>query len=689
MAIKLLSVAPAQNELIDKAIMLGNRYTKTLGLLKPPAYNKAAEDGGLLVAVEADEVIGYALFGLPKRSAHIRLAHLCVAEEQRGRSIARQLVEEIRKRYPQRLGIKAKCRRDYNLSGMWTSLGFVPHGEVRGRGRDGEILDGWWLDLGHPHLFTEMESDALLVVAVDHEVFADLRGLTYTTDVEESRALEAGWMTDLVELAYTPQLVHQIRDIADTAERQHQRAALSGLRQLTPAPAAVAERTAELLSAAKKSLPDLSDGGALRRCAQYVAETSCAGLRVLATRNRLLSRLADVAWEVARVRVVSPATVTLHVDELRQAQVYRPADLMGTDFRSMEVSPGAEDELVAFFNQSGGDDGSAFAERLRSLAAGSVVWRRELLRDGEGHPVALYAWALDGRTLMVPVLRTADHPLEETLARQLLFLLKRLGRDCGAEIIRITDPHPSAVAKAAGGDDGFFEHDGRLVALLVNVCGTAAEVEAVAGGLARELTVEAAALHEGMPAEVAAVVERAWWPAKVIDSGLLSFVVPIKPRWSTELFNVPAMLLPRSDVLGISREHVYYRSSGHRGESVPARLLWYVSEGPAGVESQMIVGSSRLDEVLIDTPDALFSKFEHLVVYGRAEVQEVAGAASGQAMALRFSDTEIFPRSVTLRRLTSLAGELGLPWSSNSLISLSKISNELFQAVYKEGHRKT
>jgi 3-methyladenine DNA glycosylase AlkC len=58
-------------------------------------------------------------------------------------------------------------------------------------------------------------------------------------------------------------------------------------------------------------------------------------------------------------------------------------------------------------------------------------------------------------------------------------------------------------------------------------------------------------------------------------------------------------------------------------------------------------------------------------------------------MALRFSDTEIFPKPVTLRRLSSLARELGLPWSSNSLISLSKISNELFQAIYKEGHRTT
>ncbi|MFC8002546.1 hypothetical protein ACFUCH_16560 [Streptomyces olivaceus] len=119
---------------------------------------------------------------------------------------------------------------------------------------------------------------------------------------------------------------------------------------------------------------------------------------------------------------------------------------------------------------------------------------------------------------------------------------------------------------------------------------------------------------------------------------------------------------------------------------MPARLLWYVSEGTAGLDGQVVVGSSRLDEVLIDTPDTLFSKFEHLGVHGRVEVQEAAAAFGGRAMALRFSNTEIFPKPVRLRRLTSLAKELGLPLS---LISLSKISNELFQAVYKEGHRTT
>ncbi|KUJ68669.1 hypothetical protein ACZ90_17480 [Streptomyces albus subsp. albus] len=189
-----------------------------------------------------------------------------------------------------------------------------------------------------------------------------------------------------------------------------------------------------------------------------------------------------------------------------------------------------------------------------------------------------------------------------------------------------------------------------------------------------------------MSPEIASMAERVWWPAKLIDTALPSFIAPIKPRWSTELFDVPAMLVPRDDVLGISREHVYYRSSGHRGESVPARILWYVSEGTSGQQGKMVIGCSRLDEVVIDGPDTLFSRFEHLGVYGHAEVRAAADV-SGKAMALKFSDTEIFPVQVTHARVTALAKGLGLRWVPP--MQLSKISSALFQAMYEEGHRKT
>ncbi|MEU5811485.1 GNAT family N-acetyltransferase [Streptomyces sp. NPDC047718] len=683
--IEVLPVTGEQSEMLGAAIALGNRYTKRLGLLTPPAYRKYAGDGGLLVALDHGELVGYALFGLPKRSQHVRLVHLCVAEEHRGKGVARLLIAELRRSQSHRLGIRARCRRDYGLSATWSGLGFVPKGEGLGRGSDKETLDTWWLDHGHDDLFTEAQSDALLVVAVDHTVFSGLHGTGAESAVEEARALEAGWLADLVELSYTPQLLLHVQAVEDREERNHQRAGLSRLRSLAPDTAAVVSRQQELTAAVGKEMPGVVIDAGLRARLRYVAETSCAGLQVLVTCDSDLAALADIAWEVARVRVVSPEAVTLHVDELRQAQMYRPADLMGTAFSAAEVEPGSEEGLVAFFDEAGGDGGVGLSERLTSLAHDGVLWRTELIRDGDGRPVALYAWALDGRTLNVPLLRTASHALEETLARQLLFMLKRLGRDRGAQAVRIIDPGPSRAAVVAAGPDGFVEDEKGFTALLVDVCGPTEAVSGAAGQIAGWTGAVTPVLGACAPAEIASIAERVWWPAKLVDSALPTFIAPVKPRWSTELFDVPAMLVPRDDVLGISREHVYYRSAGHRGESVPARILWYVSEGSAGQQGKMVIGCSRLDEVVIGDPDALFSRFEHLGVYGRVEVRAAADV-TGRVMALRFSDTELFPVQVTHSRLTALANGLGLRLS---LMSLSKIDNALFQAVYEEGHRKT
>ncbi|MFC9486029.1 GNAT family N-acetyltransferase [Streptomyces hydrogenans] len=686
MAIKVMPVTGEQRDLLGAAIALGDRYTKRLGLLKPPAYLKYADEGGLLVALDGDELVGYALFALPKRSQHVRLVHLCVAEEHRGGGIARLLIEELRSRQGHRLGIRARCRRDYGLSSMWSGLGFVPKGEGLGRGGDKETLDTWWLDLGHDDLFTETQSDALLVVTVDHSVFSGLRGSGGDSAVEESRALEAGWLADLIELSYTPQLLLDVREIENRDERQHQRNGLPQLRVASPDGTLVAARQQELLAALNKEFPEVPIDGKTRARLRYVAEASCAGLQVLATRDPDLERLADIAWDVARVRVVSPATVILHVDELRQAQVYRPADLMGTAFSAEQVVSGSERELVAFFEQVGDDSGTAFAERLRDLGSDGALWHKELIRDGEGYPVALYAWAMDGRTLTVAVLRTASHPLEETLARQMLFMLKRLGRERGAQAVLIADPYLSPAALSAAGADGFTEDENGFTALIVDLCGSAEAISDAAGLIAARTGRTTPRLSADVSPEIASVAERVWWPAKIIDTALPSFIVPVRPHWSTELFNVPAMLVPRDDVLGISREHVYYRSAGHRGESVPGRVLWYVSAGAAGQQGKMVIGCSRLDEVVIGAPDTLHSRFEHLGVYGRGEVRKAA-ESTGRAMALRFSDTEIFPVPVTRSRLITLAEGLGVAWVTP--MSLSRLSSELFQAVYEEGHRKT
>jgi hypothetical protein len=62
-----------------------------------------------------------------------------------------------------------------------------------------------------------------------------------------------------------------------------------------------------------------------------------------------------------------------------------------------------------------------------------------------------------------------------------------------------------------------------------------------------------------MPAVVAAEMERTWWPAKLVDSRLPTYLIPIQQRFAAELLGVPEGLLPRHDTLGLAREHVYHR----------------------------------------------------------------------------------------------------------------------------------
>jgi hypothetical protein len=185
-----------------------------------------------------------------------------------------------------------------------------------------------------------------------------------------------------------------------------------------------------------------------------------------------------------------------------------------------------------------------------------------------------------------------------------------------------------------------------------------------------------------MPAIAAAALERAWWPVKILDSDLATYLVPIQQRFSTELLGMPDTLIPRSDSLGLVIEHVYYRSSGGARPAPPARLLWYMSEGGRGVSHPAsIIACSQLDTVVVGDPHELHSRFQHLGVWHRETVER---AARGQvAQALRFTHTEIFHHPISRERFQQLSNDHGSTGQPPQ--SPRKIPTALFADLYAEG----
>jgi GNAT superfamily N-acetyltransferase len=676
---ELVYLGRQDEQFLGQIVALGDMSRRTLGFLPQVAFLQAADSGTLLAAIRDGQVLGYALYSLPRQV--VRLTHLCVSENARGQGIARRLVDAISERHADRFGITLKCRKDYAANELWPVLGFAPQGEVRGRSRQRLPLTVWWRDHGHPNLFSAAESMGLLRVAVDVNVFLDLESGSERQGVIASRALAGDWLADQLELVVAGELMRELARMPDGQEKSRQHQAASKYTRL-----AVDSRATETLArhisehVLKTQALDLSADPADQSDVRHIAEASLAGVTVVATKDDKLLQWATGALGVTGVRVMHPSDVILHVDELARAQAYQPVQLQDTRYRLAPVRSGTEAELLTFWHSAEGERKAQYLELIREIAAGGPLWTRTVLRNPDDKPIAFYATGEVGEELVVPILRIAGARLEQTTTRQILFQIRDQARRAGRSTIRITEPGLASETQRILREEGFLRLDNHRVALVIQACGAASAINALVARTAQQAGLRLPALQPGLSAVIAADLERTMWPAKITDSLLPTYLVPIRPAWSADLFGIPQALTPRPNMIGLSREHVYYRSTTPRTPA-PARLIWYVTDEPRGGVAA-VIGCSRLDEALTGKPTALFQRFRHLGVWQLDQVTKAA--KSGQAQALRFADTEIFQRQITLQRLRQLAAGHG---QTLALRSPQKITAGLFTAIYQEGHR--
>jgi GNAT superfamily N-acetyltransferase len=679
--VEVAQVGPHDEQVHEQIVALGDAFRRTLGFMPRVAFLQAAESGTLLVAVRDGQVLGYALYSLPRQV--VKLTHLCVSEAARGQGIARGLVDALSERHADRFGITLKCRNDYAANGLWPLLGFEAQGQVRGRSRQRWPLTVWWRDHGHPNLFSAAESIGLLRVALDVNVFLDLESGSDRPGVIDSQALAGDWLADQLELVVSGELIRELARMPDGPEKSWQHRAASRYPRLAVDRGA-AESLAEHITehVLKTQSLDLSVDPGDRSDVRHVAEASLAGVTVLASKDDKLRGWAAEAIAVTGVRAMHPSDVILHVDELARAQAYQPVQLQDTGYRLTPVRAGAETELLTFLHRNEGEQKTRYLALIRGIAAGGPQWTRTVLRSPDDKPIAFYATGEADGELVVPIFRIAATRLEQTITRQILFQMRDQARRASRSLIRIIEPDLAGEMQRILREEGFLRVDGRWLALVIGSCGSSAAINDMVAAAAQRAALQLQELQPGLSAVIAADLERAMWPVKITDSLLPTYLIPIRPEWSADLFGIPQALTPRPNMIGLSREHVYYRSPRPR-TAAPARLLWYVTDAPRGGVSA-VIGCSRLDEALTGKPAVLFQRFRHLGVWRLDQV--TLAAKTGEAQALRFADTEIFQRPVPLRRLRQLAADHG---QTVALRSPQKITADLFAAIYQEGHPAT
>lgn len=345
--------------------------------------------------------------------------------------------------------------------------------------------------------------------------------------------------------------------------------------------------------------------------------------------------------------VVTPESLLDRLDRQRSQDRYEPVVLQGTDLTEERVPGGDEDDFVAaLLNHGEGEKSHLLKRALRTALADTAHSEVRAVRSSAGGILGGVIRTTEQDALVVHRLRVgrADR-VTDAVARQLVFGQRLFAADHGLSRVVLADPKPSPAVLRALDAEGFDGERGHWQCV-------------VRRGV---YSAQAAALPVSDRA-TAAAFERRQWPTKVTGAGLPTFMISIEPAYAEQLFDtnlVAATLFPRSLTLGLGREHVYYRAPSHaKLLTGPARLIWYVKGGKPGHQVGHVRAVSHLLEVTIDRPRTLYGRFARLGVWNQAQVEEAA-RRTGEAMALRLTDTELLDRPLALQELRSIYEDAG------------------------------
>lgn len=682
------------DRLLEGIAALWRKSKKTLGFFPEQALTKYADRGEILGAIDPEEnLLGYLLYYRSRKppTGSVRIIHLCVEEEYRNRGIARQLLASLREETATCSGVSVQCRQDFPAHSLWSKLGFYPLREVDGRA--GLPLTVWWLDYGHPDLVSQAREAELLdkvVVVIDACVFFAIHDEDTSENVE-SQALLAEWIPNSFAFCVAPELRNEIGRCQDENLRMREMAALRCFGELRASPDELNEARTSLRRLFPEEMRQ-SDESDLRQLAYCV----CCGADTFLTFDPRLLALDEAIYEQYGISIQRPSAFISAINEAVCEHEYRPARLLGSQMDIRRVKGNELDRLVETFQLSeAGERRSSLKERLARILSQPAETSLTVM-TAAGQPIFLCSMNASTESYaLVEVIRVAGSSVSLTLADFLATFLVREAIAIQARVIRITDPFISRAIEESLQNLGFRRIEGQWYRAVLSGIATCEDTTHSLRQIASECVALQSYLDEYASSLLGSCsrqewsevseIERAIWPARIEQTSIPAYVVPIRPAWAAELFDsslARARLLPSDPSLILRSENVYY--TGVVGSTIesPARLLWYVSHERGILGSKGIRAASTLEEVAIGPAKDVFRRFRRLGVYEWRDVAAIA-RRNGDVTALRFGRTVVFPYSISW---DGLRDTLRVIENRSSMFQrATRIKTLTFDSLYRQG----
>ncbi len=635
---------------LSKIKSLWRINSATLGFFPDGAFKDHLDRKQVFVALDFErELLGYLLYRIS--DAKISVVHLCVSSQHRGKGIAKRLMHSVVETNSHCKGVGLKCRRDFEASKLWPNLGLVSYCDLAGKSKDGKMLTYWWMDFGHPSLFSSALDTVLkekLCIAIDANIFFGFHSDSDQED-EEAKCLLADWLPDSLEIFLTQEIFNEIDREDDPLKRAHQKN-LAQKYFLLPFKRGDMQVVSDYLKTLIPEPRSTSDESDIRQLTHAIS----SDIKFFITRDEKLLDLNDVLYDKYGVSVLRPSDFIVRIDEMQKEDEYQPYRLTGTQFKSKLVQQNQTDALAGHFqNANKAENKAAFNKLLRKYLADPENSRCHLFYSSDNDPLALVVYTrINKHELLVPVFRVKKGPLSSTVTRHLISCAKMASARESRLVTTFSDELLSDETTAVLEREAFSKTSTGWRKLNVMQTGTATEIVAVLRSLhvthGRDYLFcsTIANVIEQVPDEDKGnkllEVERHIWPGKFLDADVPCFIVPIKAEWALQLFDP---VIGNQDLLGASelvfnRELVYYRSKRPGVLRAPGRILWYVSSNVGYEGTGQIRACSYIDEVTTGKPKELYKKYRRLGVYQWKNVFDTAkNDLDREIMAVTFSDT--------------------------------------------------
>jgi predicted nucleic acid-binding protein len=662
-----------KSKYLKDVVQLGDSNSKTLGHLPEVVYEEYARKGWILIIREKNILIGHCLFRKVKRINVVKIAQLCVSEVYRGKKVAEMLLDLIKDTFKdQYRGIGLNCRNDYSFANkLWKRNNFIPRKEKEGRAKKLSLLTYWFYSFNKPDLFSEINTDRVKAL-IDINIIIKLRDIEQNED-NAIRGLFNDTIISEIEYCYASETLFEIQRDKDRMRRERTRNLLHKF-EYTNVPKDLLNGIANDLTEYfnENNENDQSDKN-------QVSEAILAGIQYFITTDEALIKKREKITEKHPIEILSPTEFLLQMDNIINEERYIGNRLAGTQVKMRNAKGDEVEQIVNKFIKIGEKEKKkTFKKNVNDCCTSSTGQLQVILRNEK----LIGVWGIEmlNQVLSIRLLRVKEKQLKPYLFKQLITESIHLSLTKNINRIIYSEDHISPDEELILKSFSFINKTGVWEKLMIrDICSTKELFEKYPES--RKLLKDDLQ-EDTISNEDKYTLERIFFPLKLTDLDIPTFIIPIKPFWASQLFDhysASESLFGGKPTLLWNRENVYYRSVRPNVEKVPSRILWYVSSLPKNTRSKGILATSYLDEVHINYPKELFRRFKK---YGIYEWKDVYGLAKenieNEIKVIEFSDTEVFKNVLKFEDIQEVVGK------KITLQSPFMIDNSTFIKLYRQ-----